>query len=201
MRITRSLTSLAVLTLWAGIGLATPETPLDIAGTTSLITDFEEKDVAEGWKTVNDNVMGGRSQGGPSFGEGRLTFKGATNTDGGGFSSIRTKSGEHDLAGMAGLLVRVKGDGRTYKMGLRTNVRTGGWSRTPFRADFATEAGEWKEVFLPFTSFGPTFHGRSLKNAPELDLSQVSSFEFMIYDKKDGPFLLEVDWIKAVREM
>ena len=200
MRLTRPLNSLAVLIFWAGIGLATPETPLDVSGTTNLITDFEEKDVSEGWKTVNDNVMGGRSTGGPSFGEGRLTFQGSTNTDGGGFSTVRTQPGEHDLSGMAGLLIRVKGDGRTYKMGLRTNVRNG-WSRMPFRADFATEEGKWKEVFLPFASFGPTFHGRSLKNAPALDLSQVSSFEFMIYDKKDGPFLLEVDWIKAVREM
>jgi NADH dehydrogenase [ubiquinone] 1 alpha subcomplex assembly factor 1 len=164
---------------------------------TLVLASFDAKNVAEGWKTVNDNVMGGRSKGGPKFSNGILTFTGATNTNGGGFSSIRTKAGDYDLSGKSGLLIRMRGDGRTYKAELRTNV-TNGRREVPFRADFKTVKDEWREVFLPLESFSPTRFGRTLKNPPALDPAKISSFGFMIYDKKDGDFTLEVDWVKAV---
>lgn len=164
-----------------------------------LLANFEDNTVAEGWKTVNDNVMGGRSKGGPTFGDGILTFTGATNTNGGGFSSIRTNSSEFDLSGKTGLLIRARGDGRTYKVELRTNVTIGRWG-VPFRADFKTVKGEWREFFVPFEAFTPTMFGQTLRNPPAFDTSKVSSFGFMIYDKNDGAFTLEVDWVKAVNQ-
>ena len=42
------------------------------------------------WRIVNDNVMGGRSRGDFEISEESLSFFGATNTNGGGFSSIRS---------------------------------------------------------------------------------------------------------------
>lgn len=164
---------------------------------TIVLADFADKDVAKGWKTVNDNVMGGRSKGGPTFSDGILSFEGATNTNGGGFSSIRSVSGDYDLTGKTGLLIRARGDGRTYKASLQTNVMIGRWE-VPFRADFTTVKGEWREFYLPLEAFTPTMFGRRLNNPPALDMSKVSSFGFMIYDKNDGPFKLEVDWVKAV---
>ena len=65
-----------------------------------------------GWYVVNDNVMGGRSDGDFRIEEGELHFAGRTNTDGGGFSSIRTDAVELDLAEYDGIRLRVKGDGR-----------------------------------------------------------------------------------------
>ena len=162
-----------------------------------VLTTFEEKNVAQKWKTVNDNVMGGRSKGAPTFDKGILTFSGATNTNGGGFSSIRTETGDYDLTGKTGLLIRARGDGRTFKAELRTDVTNGRWS-VPFRADFKTVKGEWREFYLPIKSFTPTFFGRTLRNPPALDPSKVRSIGFMIYDKNDGAFMLEVDWVKAV---
>ena len=55
-----------------------------------LIFDFSEDDIHEKWIVVNDNVMGGRSKGGFAFIKNKLVFSGSTNTNGGGFSSIRT---------------------------------------------------------------------------------------------------------------
>lgn len=164
-----------------------------------VLADFDGEKVAEGWKTVNDNVMGGRSKGGPSFSDGVLTFSGATNTNGGGFSSIRTQPGKFDLSGKDGLVIRARGDGRTYKAELRTDIKMRSWE-LPFRADFTTVKGEWREFFVPLDSFKPTFFGQKLPVAPALDPAKVSSMGFMIYDKKDGAFSLEVDWVKAVAE-
>lgn len=161
------------------------------------LEDFADEDAAERWITVNDGVMGGKSTGGPAFADGILTFAGRTNTDGGGFSSIRSKPGKHDLTGHAGLYLRVKGDGRTYKASLRTDATYRRWA-VPFRADFETVEDEWTEVFIPFESFTPSFRGRELNPAPELDPAKVQSLGLMIYDKQDGPFKLQVDWIQAV---
>ncbi|MEL7485448.1 MAG: CIA30 family protein, partial [Planctomycetota bacterium] len=63
-----------------------------------ILTEFRGEKVSAEWIAVNDNVMGGRSSGGPAFDDGVLTFAGTTNTNGGGFSSIRTVPGQWDLA-------------------------------------------------------------------------------------------------------
>ncbi|MGC6459866.1 MAG: CIA30 family protein [Akkermansiaceae bacterium] len=166
-----------------------------------ILQDFDNAaEAGKQWKTVNDNVMGGRSKGGPAFADGKLTFSGSTNTNGGGFSSIRTNPAPVDLSGYAGILMRIKSDGRGYTTSIRTNVSRGAW-KTPFRAALTAPAGEWATVFVPFEDFKPTMFGnRITKNAPKLDVSKFQSVGFHLYDKKDGPFKLEVDWIKAVKK-
>jgi NADH dehydrogenase [ubiquinone] 1 alpha subcomplex assembly factor 1 len=44
----------------------------------------------------------------------------------------------------------------------------------------------------------PTFRGRVLSGEPPLDPAKVTSVGFLIADKQDGPFRLEVAWIKTV---
>ena len=46
-----------------------------------LITDFTADSTDLGWYVVNDNVMGGRSEGDFRIEEGELHFAGRTNTD------------------------------------------------------------------------------------------------------------------------
>lgn len=195
----------ALCLLIAGLSYAEPQRgpsePEPKADKSMMLDDFDDVQAClKRWMTVNDNVMGGRSKGGPSFSGGLLTFEGSTNTNGGGFSSIRTRPSDHDLTGHAGVLLRVKGDGRTYKASFRTDVSNGRW-KIPFRADFDTKKDAWQTVFIPFEDFTPTFMGRQIRNnPPELELDKVQSMGLMIYDKKDGAFELQVDWIKAVRQ-
>ena len=95
------------LTLWGALS-ASAQPP---AKDPHLLTDFGEPDVAKKWITVNDNVMGGRSEGGPAFKDGLLVFSGKTNTDGGGFSSIRTRRARWNIGSATGVVLRVRGDG------------------------------------------------------------------------------------------
>ena len=160
-----------------------------------VLFDFSGENPAANWVTVNDNVMGGRSKGGFSIKDDQLLFKGSTNTNGGGFSSIRSKSMDLGLAGHGGVMIRFKGDGRTYKFGLRM-----AGSRATYRADFDTKAGgeEWQVARIPFSSFAPSWRGMKLsRDRYPLKREKIESIGVMIYDKKDGPFRLEVDWIKA----
>lgn len=154
-----------------------------------LLTDFESRRLS--WTTVNDDVMGGRSKGGFEIEDGTLVFRGATNTDGGGFSSIRTSPEQLGLQGHEAIRLRVRGDGRTYTFRLDT-----GSAQAVYWAEFATSKDEWTEVRLPIDSFVARWRGRVL-GLPAPDPAEVIAIGFMIYDKLEGPFRLEVDWIRA----
>ena len=157
----------------------------------NLIYDFTEENAATNWITVNDNVMGGRSEGGFSFKK-RLIFSGTTNTNGGGFSSIRTNPSDFSLGDKEGLHIRYKGDGRTYKLGVRMEGKS-----VSYRSNFTTGNG-WQEVRIPFDEMDVSWRGRPLsKEEHPMIKSKIRSIEFMIYDKQDGPFKLQVDWIKS----
>jgi len=157
-----------------------------------LIFDFTEEGIDDQWIVVNDNVMGGRSEGGYSFRKNRLIFSGNTNTNGGGFSSIRTNPTNFYLGDRTGLHIRFKGDGRTYKLGVRIEGKS-----VSYRSNFTSGNG-WQEVRVPFDEMEVSWRGRPLsKEEHPLIKSKIRSIEFMIYDKQDGPFKLQVDWIKS----
>ena len=164
-------------------------------GSEVLLTDFTTNTADLGWYVVNDNVMGGRSEGGFEEVSGELIFSGRTNTDGGGFSSIRTQTLQADLSQRDGIRLRVKGDGRRYTWRLTTDARWRG-QRIAYWADFATQDGEWQAVSIPFSDFVPRMRGYRL-DGPPLDLRSITGMGLMIYDKQDGPFELRLDLVGA----
>ena len=74
-----------------------------------LLNGFKSNEPDLQWYVQNDTVMGGRSEGGFSIVDEELLFSGVTNTNGGGFSSIRTQRFIKDLSGYSGVKLRVKG--------------------------------------------------------------------------------------------
>lgn len=147
------------------------------------------------WRVVNDNVMGGRSKGGYDFRDGKLIFAGDTNTNGGGFSSIRATLDKKALAEADGVEIRLKGDTRQYMVGFYQGVRARGLP-VVYRADVDHDPEKgWQTVRIPFAKAGPTWLGRPINGAPALDPKRIRKFDLMIYDKKDGKFRLEVDSI------
>ena len=164
-----------------------------------LLTDFSGPDAAESWVSVNDDVMGGISEGGLRVsGDNTLVFFGKLSLENrGGFASIRSRPVELSLSGYDTIAVRVKGDGRTYYLNLRTSST--GQSAASYRAAMQTEAGAWQEVRLPLSDFKYTAFGRRIgSRSPEA--AKVRSVGFTLADKQEGPFRLEVDWIKAEKK-
>jgi NADH dehydrogenase [ubiquinone] 1 alpha subcomplex assembly factor 1 len=166
---------------------AEPETRLKA---NTLITDFTPTGPDLGWYVVNDNVMGGRSDGGFNQDRGELYFAGNTNTNGGGFSSIRTKPLQLDLSTSTGIQLRVLGDGRRYTWRLTTTEIHRG-RPVSYWADFETQDGAWSIVNIPFSSFVPRYRGSRL-DGPPLDTREITGMGLMIYDKLDGPFSLRL---------
>ena len=162
------------------------------------LTRFNAESPDFDWYVQNDNVMGGRSEGGFDISSGQLIFSGNTNTNGGGFSSIRTQPLKLDLSAYAGIRVKVKADGRRYTWQLQTDARWRG-RRINYWADFDTLANETDVIDIPFTTFFPQLRGFRL-DGPELDTSQIIEFGLYQYDKTDGPFELRLLSVEAYTE-
>jgi NADH dehydrogenase [ubiquinone] 1 alpha subcomplex assembly factor 1 len=162
------------------------------------LTDFNADNPDLGWYVQNDNVMGGKSEGGFAISSGQLIFSGNTNTNGGGFSSIRTKPLKQDLSVYTGIRVKVKADGRRYTWGIQTDARWRG-RRINYWADFDTLADETNVIDIPFMDFLPQFRGFKL-DGPELDTSQITEFALYQYDKTDGPFEILLLNVEAYME-
>jgi NADH dehydrogenase [ubiquinone] 1 alpha subcomplex assembly factor 1 len=155
--------------------------------------DFENAGTAPKWFPVNDGVMGGLSTGLADIKHGSLHFSGDLSLENyGGFASIRA-AGDYDFSGKQKVVMRIKGDGRTYQLRLATNARYRG-SAVSYGAEFATEKARWIEVEIPFESLSPSWRGTKLDGSP-FDASEVAEIGILIGDKKDGRFSLEVDWI------
>lgn len=182
------ITALVVFSVAIGLIYGTANSQETEIMDTLILSEFTGDSLNLGWYIQNDNVMGGQSQGRFEIVSDELIFSGNTNTDGGGFSSIRTHPLQLNLSDRSGIRVKVKGDGRRYTWHLQTDARWRGRS-VNYWADFNTSAGEVTSVDIPFTSFVPQFRGFKL-NGPELNTQQITQLGLYIYDKNDGPFEL-----------
>ncbi|KAG5029525.1 hypothetical protein JHK87_013039 [Glycine soja] len=180
-----------------------------------LLFGFEGKNYRQlPWGALDDVVMGGVSEStfqiDPSGGENGVPtgiFKGVVSTaNNGGFTSIRTKnfSEPENLSAYDGLEFRLKGDGRRYKIIVRTSSD---WDALGYTAGFDTEKGKWQSIRVPFSSLRPVFRARTVSDAPPFDPSIQNSLQLMFskfeYDGKlnetfvEGPFELPVSSIHA----
>jgi NADH dehydrogenase [ubiquinone] 1 alpha subcomplex assembly factor 1 len=166
------------------------------AASEKILFDFQASSDFPAWQIVNDDVMGGAStsrfQGMARDG---AVFSGRVSlVNNGGFASVRSPPIEQNLKGCDVFVLRVRGDGRCYKFTVRTEAGTD----TPrYQCVLATKRGEWQDHSLNLKDFAPTFRGRALNNVPPLDASRITLVGFLISDKQDGPFRLEIALIKA----
>lgn len=162
----------------------------------TTLLEHTEADTKNPWQTVNDGVMGGLSSGGSILEDGELVFKGVTNTNGGGFSSIRISVPRGAMAGADSLRVHMKRDARAYSMTLRTNVTSYG-RRIAFRTEIeGAPEGEWGDGILKFDNLKASIWGRSVPDAV-FDPAEVVELGLIIYDGKDGPFEMKMSKIEA----
>jgi len=159
---------------------------------------FQAPTNAPAWQIVNDDVMGGVSTSRfEILTNGSAVFSGVVSLENnGGFASVRSAPAVQNLAGVDAFVLRVRGDGRSYKFTARTDRS---FDSAIYQTSFTTRPGEWAEHRLPLKQFVPTFRGRVLADAPPLDPARVVSVGFLIADKQAGPFQLEIAWIKATK--
>ena len=165
------------------------------------LEDFGD-DSPDRWRVVNDGVMGGRSMGELREEGGVVRFSGNINTNGGGFSLIRTSTlrGGQSLADAVAaadyLRFRVRSaNGRGYELiaqDTSTNSAIMYFARIP-----VDDTGAWAEVDVPLTGLDARAFGTPVATAAPLNLDDLTSIGVILADGVDGPFSLEIDRIDA----
>jgi len=159
---------------------------------------FDSSAAAAAWGATDDRVMGGVSQSRMRYdAAGHGVFEGVMSLDrNGGFASVRaavsspapSSMSSATMAKETDYVLSVRGDGKRYKLNLRT---AGRFDAVSYQAGFDTTANVWITVRLPTSAFEPTFRGRRV-NAPPLDPTLVREAGLMIADKQEGPFALHI---------
>lgn len=197
MRYLRLLVAAFVVTA-APRFFAAVETSKTPPNPTKFVTLFEFSGDADepGWTAFNDGVMGGVSRGGAKLVDGSMHFRGILSLENnGGFSSVRSGGPTRDLSAADAIVLRVKGDGRTYRLQLATNAQYRR-SRISYQAEFPTQIGTWVEVRVPLATMIPQFRGQIL-SGPPLNRARIEEIGLSLADGNPGAFALEVDWIRA----
>ena len=179
--------------------LLIPVTPnVGSAQEARILFDFKEPKSRGAWVNVNDNVMGGVSKGAYGFTPtGQLSFFGNLSlANNGGFASVRSRNANLGIQQNEELWLRVRGDGRKYNLDLRVPNNRMAFA---YRVTIQTEANQWQEFRVPMGMFRATSFGRVVSNAAPVNAANVTSVGFTISDKKQGPFKLDVDWIKLTK--
>ena len=165
-----------------------------------LLTDFSDASVAKQWVSVNDNVMGGISEGGVRISEDNtLVFSGNLSLENrGGFTSIRTRPKDLNLDGYDTIALRLKGDGRIYYINLMNSSRSAAAS---YRAPIKTKKDNWQEIRISLKDFVYTSFGRIVARAAPLKAKDVQSLGITLADKKAGSFRLGLSGSGLKREL
>jgi NADH dehydrogenase [ubiquinone] 1 alpha subcomplex assembly factor 1 len=161
-----------------------------------VLFDFDSAAECNAWNPINDVVMGGVSVSRFEYvGPSAAMFAGRVSLDNsGGFASVRSAPSLYDLRDYEGLKLRVRGDGKKYKMNLRTEAATDG---VQYQAVFEPRRAMWSEIMIPFSEFVPMFRGARVHHAPSLDTASLCTFGFLISNKQAGEFRMDIDWIGA----
>lgn len=157
-----------------------------------ILFDFTTTADISAWRTVDDTVMGGRSDGRFRLNEaGHGEYSGHVSLENnGGFSSLRYRMPTIKIAGMTTVILRLKGDGKRYQFRTKTSTA----DRHSYVTYFAT-TGEWQEITLDLTTMKPQFRGRAL-DLPDYPAEMLSEIAFLIGNKEEQDFRLVLDWIR-----
>lgn len=161
-----------------------------------VLVSFASPDAGREWRTVNDVVMGGLSRSRlHATPAGTAVFEGDVSLENqGGFASAWIALDVPDLSAFEGLAIRVRGDGKTYRLRLRMDDRFDGIA---YSFSFATERDAWQTVRMPFRDFGASFRGQDRPDAEPLDPARIRQLGFLIGDRQEGSFRLEIEQVRA----
>jgi NADH dehydrogenase [ubiquinone] 1 alpha subcomplex assembly factor 1 len=173
-----------------------PVRPADQGPGAALVLDLGARDEVGLWSPVNDTVMGGVSSSRVTgSGVGTALFEGNLSLENnGGFASIRRRPAELSLRGVSTLRLTFRGDGKQYRLRLRTNDSMGGVN---YEVAFPTEADVWRTQRFELDQFVANWRGRSVPGADALAFENVRSVGIQLADEQVGSFRLELGALSA----
>jgi len=161
--------------------------------TTTTIFEFNENSNLSSWSIVDDTVMGGRSNSKIYLNDDHHgTFEGEVSFENnGGFSSVRHNVSVKLTSDNTKFVIRIKGDGKRYQFRSKKSTQ----DNHSYIAYFNTNES-WQIIEIPFDTMEPAFRGRML-DIPNYNGGQLEEVAFLIGNKKEQDFKLEIDYIKV----
>lgn len=156
----------------------------------TMLFHFADKDHFEHWQINNDTVMGGISQSHiTQHPQQALLFTGTVSlANNGGFASTESRMIKQ-IPAVSAITVTVKGDGKTYQLRLKSPALSYGEA---YVANFTTQADTLTQHRFTESDFSVSFRGRSVANAPTLAFADIDKMGFLVAQKQQGPFTIEL---------
>lgn len=175
------------------------------------LLDFSQpdSDLKGVWGPVDDVVMGGVSASEMRFLPGKAVFSGQVSTaNNGGFASVRTKNWHPplDLSAYSGLELKIQGDGKRYKLILRSDDT---WDGVGYSYSFDSFNNHAQTIRIPFNKLIPSVRAKTRWDMGAFDPRYLSSIQVMYskfeYDGQLNPtfspgfFSLDIFSVKAYK--
>lgn len=157
-----------------------------------VIFDFNIESDLQGWKVIDDVVMGGESSGTFALNsDGYGVFEGSISLDNnGGFSSVRHGFQKIRVEDYTKVVIKLRGDGKNYQFRIKANSQDYYSYILPF-----STSGEWQEIEIPLKDMYPSYRGRRL-DQPNFHKDSIEEITFLIGNKKEENFKLLIDKIE-----
>jgi hypothetical protein len=171
--------------------------PVWSASEDNMLFHFTDPSHFTAWNINNDTVMGGISQSQIKLNEQQaLLFSGQVSlANNGGFASTES-SFIHQIADASLLTITAKGDGKIYQIRLKTpNLSYG----EAYVANVNTQADTLTQHTFTPADFTVSFRGRTVTNAPTLNFEDIDRVGFLVAQKQQGPFIIELHSIQFDR--
>lgn len=162
--------------------------------TQSLLIDFGKEKDGQAWQTINDNVMGGVSQGAHQFNDDCLVFSGKISFENnGGFSSVRSPYGNYDLSSYTKVKIRYKLTGLDMAFTLEKDRP---YYMPKYRLLLPKTGDQWKTINVSLIEFKEYILGRKTGHTIPIGiLSEIIRMGFINAEKAENKFRLELDYI------
>ncbi|WP_317194836.1 CIA30 family protein [Algoriphagus pacificus] len=166
---------------------------LFLISTKIILYQFDKDSPKTDWRIVDDVVMGGKSSGNFYINNaGNGVFEGFVSLENnGGFSSVRYRK-TFQIQSQKIIRIQLKGDGCKYQFRVKANSN----DRHSYIGEFQT-SGEWEIIEIELTKMYPAFRGRTL-SIPNFDKDQIEELAFLIGNKKEQGFHLEIKSIQLL---
>jgi NADH dehydrogenase [ubiquinone] 1 alpha subcomplex assembly factor 1 len=159
-----------------------------------ILFDFSAADDWSGWQVENDVVMGGNSSSKlERSSQGNAVFTGRVSLENnGGFASLQYHFPPENIENYKKAILYVKGDGKKWQFRTKADLE----DKASYVYEFTT-TGDWQTVEVPLNEMKPVYRGRKL-DIPNFSANTIQEIRFLIGNKKEENFRLEIDKIELV---
>jgi monofunctional biosynthetic peptidoglycan transglycosylase len=168
-------------------------------GQSSIIDFGNSAEKNQEWVLLSDNIMGGITKSKIEYTINSVILSGNISLDNyGGFSSIKTKYKRVDLSKYIGIKIKFKSTNQKFAFTLEDNQN---WTQPNYKCEFSPKKDDtWEEVIIYFKDFQEIVIGEPTGNMMESkSLNNIVRMGIMTYEKKEGHFSLEVDYIEFIK--